>query len=412
MDTVMNKMAPILIKIGQNKVLSAIRDGLAITIPFTIIGSAFLIFGNLPIEAWTDFIVDYLPLIDVMVNVTFGVLGVIATLGIAYFMAKTYEIDPITNIIISFIAFLIATLTPEFAINVEAFGATGMFTGIIVAILTTFIYKFFLDKNITIKMPEGVPPAVANSFTSLIPAGFILILIWFFRCILGLEINSIIETIFSPLVVGLGTLPGLIVYTILVCLLWTTGIHGSNVLSGIATPIFLNALATNVTAFQMGAAVPNIIVEGYWILFMSIGGTGATLGLVLAMLGSKNQQYKSLGKLSLPSAIFCINEPVIFGFPIVMNPLMFIPFVMTPIILATATYFLMYFNIIGRIVFVVPWTIPPIIGPYLATNGNIPAAIWSFFTIIISYLMYLPFFKIAEKQELNKQNKKENIKHS
>lgn len=133
---------------------------------------------------------------------------------------------------------------------------------------------------------------------------------------------------------------------------------------------------------------------------MCIGGTGSTLGLVIAMLRSKSKVYKSLGKMALPSGIFGINEPVIFGFPIVMNPLMMIPFVLTPMILGTLTYILMYFNIIGRVVFTVPWTIPPIIGPYLATNGNIPAAIWSACTIVISYLIYLPFFKQAEKIQL------------
>lgn len=407
MDFIQKNLMPILSKVAQNKVLSAIKDGLSLTIPFTIIGSLFLIIGNFPVEAWMSFVEPYGAYLNVMVSVTFGILGLIATIGVSYFLAKAYDVEPISNVLITIVAFLLATLNPDLTIDLELFGAAGMFTGLIVAVMTVFIYKFFVDKKITISMPEGVPPSVANSFTSLIPGAFILILVWFARSILGIEINSIIQSIFSPLVFGLGTLPGLIVYTLLVCLLWSAGIHGSNLLSGIATPIFLNSLAVNLQAFQSGTLPPNIIVEGYWILFMSIGGTGATLGLVLAMLQSKTKMYKSLGKLSLPSAIFCINEPVIFGFPIVMNPMMMIPFILTPIVLASSTYFLMYFNVIGRIVFVVPWTIPPIIGPYLATNGNIPAAIWSFATIIISYLMYLPFFKHAEKLQLALESNEE-----
>lgn len=118
------------------------------------------------------------------------------------------------------------------------------------------------------------------------------------------------------------------------------------------------------------------------------------------MLRSKSNLYRSLGKMSFPSAVFCINEPVIFGFPIVMNPLMMIPFIATPMILGASSYVLMKVCIIGKIVFLVPWIIPPIIGHYLATNGNIPATIWSICTIAISYLIYLPFFKIAEKKQL------------
>ncbi len=133
---------------------------------------------------------------------------------------------------------------------------------------------------------------------------------------------------------------------------------------------------------------------------MCLGGTGSTLGLVLAMLRSRSKMYQSLGKMGLPSAIFCINEPVIFGFPIVMAPIMMNPFVATPMILGTATFLLMKIGLVGKIVFQVPWTIPPIIGPYLATNGSVGAAIWSACTIVIAYLIYLPFFKMAEKKQV------------
>lgn len=133
---------------------------------------------------------------------------------------------------------------------------------------------------------------------------------------------------------------------------------------------------------------------------MSIGGTGATIGLVLNMMRSKVKSYKSLGRLSLPSAVFNINEPVIFGFPIVMNPIMMIPFIITPVIIGSFAYVLTKLEIIGAVVFLVPWTTPPVIGAYLATNGNIPAAIFSALSVVASYFIYLPFFKVAEKKQL------------
>lgn len=249
-------------------------------------------------------------------------------------------------------------------------------------------------------MPDGVPPSVSQSFSSLIPAGVIIATIWVIRVLIGIDVNEVIQFIFKPLVFGLSTLPGLMVYTLLVCFLWSCGIHGDNVLSGIASPIFLGYLAANTLAFQNGEPIPYEIADGFWILFMCLGGTGSTLGLVLAMLRSKSKMYKSLGKMAFPSAIFCINEPVIFGFPIVMNPVMMIPFVVTPMVLGSTTYFLMKVGLVGKIVFQVPWTIPPIIGPYLATNGSVGAAIWSACTIVIAYLIYLPFFKIAEKKQV------------
>lgn len=390
---------PLLARIGDSRRLTAIRNGISITIPFTIIGSIFLIIGNLPIDAWMKFIEPWADIINAPVNVTFGILGLLVAIGVGYNMGKELGVDPITNSAMTTVAFLLATLNADFSINVDELGATGMFTAIIISILTVEIYRFFVKRNIVFRLPDGVPPAVSESFVSLVPTIVIITLVWVIRVVLGIELNAVIQMIFSPLVFGMNTLPGLMVYTLLACLLWCCGIHGDNILSGIATPIFLSNLAANTAALQSGKFPPFIVADGFWILFMCLGGTGATLGLVLAMLRGRSKLYRSLGKMSLPSALFCINEPVIFGFPIVMNPLMMIPFVATPMVLGTVTYLLMKFNVIGRIVFQVPWTIPPVIGPYLATNGDIPATIWSICTIIIAYLIYLPFFKIADSKQ-------------
>ena len=399
-----NKMFPLLSKLGSIKVLVAVRDGVVLTTPLTIIGSVFLIIGNLPIEAWTNFIAPYSNSLNAVVNVTYGIIGVVATIGIGYQLAKLLEIEPISNTVITLVTFLLATVTPEFGINVGQFGATGMFTGIVIAILTTYVCKFFIKNKITIRMPDGVPPAIANSFVALIPAGAVITIVWVLRVLMGIDINSIVQTLFSPLAYGLRTLPGFILFSFTVSFLWLGGIHGNNVLSGIASPIFITAIAENLIAFNNGQPAPHIINGVFWIMFCCIGGAGSTLGLVFAMIRSKSKMYRELGKLSLPAAIFCINEPVIFGTPIVFNPIMMIPFIATPIILGTGTYFLMYFNIIGKAIFEMPWTMPTIIGPYLATNGSITAAIWSVCSIILSYLIYLPFFKVQERIQLKIEN--------
>lgn len=395
-----NKIVPVLFKIGQNKRLIAIRNGLSITIPFTIIGSFFLIIGNLPIQAWMEFISPYAEILNAPVNVTFGMLGLISAIGIGYYMGEQLGVEPISNAVITLVAFLLATLSKENTLDIDSLGAVGMFTAIIVSLFTVEVYRFFVRNNITIKMPEGVPPAVAQSFISLIPAFVIITVIWIARVIIGIDLNAIIQTVFQPLVFGLDSVPGLIIYSLLVCLLWSARIHGDHALAGIATPIFLSNLAANTAAFQAGTPLPHVVVDGFWIVFMCLGGTGSTIGLVLNMMRSKTKTYKSLGRLSLPSAIFAINEPVIFGFPIVMNPIIMIPFILTPMILGTIAYILTKLGIIGAIVFLVPWTTPPVIGAYLATNGNIPAAIFSVLSIVASYFIYMPFFKVAEKKQL------------
>lgn len=397
------KVVPILIQVGENKMLVAVRNGIALTLPFTITGSLFLILANLPIPGWAEFLGPAASKLSAPVAVTFGAIGLISAIGISYNLAKEYQLNALTCSAVAMVVFLLVQLNENYQLNVDNLGAAGLFSAIILAIATVQIMRFFVVRNIVIKLPDGVPPAVAQSFVSLIPAAAIITLVWLVRVILNFDINSFFTWLVSPLVSGLGSLPGMLVLIFLISLLWCCGIHGDNILSGITSPIFLKYIAENTQAYLNHQPIPHITADGFYIVFMCLGGTGATLGLVLAMLRSRSKMYKSVGKLSLPSAIFCINEPVIFGCPIVFNPLLMIPFTLTPMILCTATYSLMYFDIIGRPVLQIPWTMPPIFAAWFVTGGNIPAVIWSVCTIVISALVYLPFFKIAERRQMEKE---------
>lgn len=400
MDFFQKVLMPPLIKLGNEKHLVAVRNGLSLTIPFIIVGSVFLILSNLPFSWWADFIGDFGNQMNVVVNCSFGVLGLIAVIGIGYYMAKSYGVDPITGSIISFIAFLLTQVTTDYQLDTSNFGSTGLFTAIVVALFSVATLNFFVKKDIVIKLPKGVPPAVGNSFVALTPALAVMFIIWVIRVVLGFNITDFITSIFSPLVFALNTLPGILIYSIIVTLLWSAGIHGDMTLEGVADPIFIQYLAANTEAFLAHKPVPFITASGFYALFVNVGGTGATLCLVLLMLRSKSKLYKSLGKVAFPSACFEINEPVIFGFPVVLNPLILIPFSIVPLVLTTLSYLLMYFNIIAKPVAMVPWTMPPVIGPFLATGGDWKAAVWSAISIVIATCIYYPFFKAAEKQQL------------
>nr|WP_318382505.1 PTS transporter subunit EIIC [uncultured Enterobacter sp.] len=397
------KVVPILIQVGENKMLVAVRNGIALTLPFTITGSVFLILANLPIPGWSELLGPLANKLSAPVAVTFGAIGLISAMGISYNLAKEYGLNALTCSAVATVVFLLAQLNEHYQLNVDNLGAAGLFSAIILAIASVQIMRFFVVKNIVITLPEGVPPAVAQSFVSLIPAAVTIAIVWFVRVMLNFDINSFFTWLVSPLVSGLGSLPGMLVLIFLISLLWCCGIHGDNILSGITSPIFLKYIAENTQAYLNHQPIPHITADGFYIVFMCLGGTGATLGLVIAMLRSRSKLYKSVGKLSLPSAVFCINEPVIFGCPIVFNPLLMIPFTVTPMILCTATYALMYFDIIGRPVLQIPWTMPPVFAAFFVTGGNIPAVLWSVCTIVISALVYLPFFKIAERRQLDKE---------
>ena len=399
------KLLPAASKLAQNKFLSAVRDGVTIVIPFTIIGAFALIIGQFPIESWMALTDQYADYIYCFSTVTLDCLGILALIGVAYNMAVQYEVDPISNTAVAVATFFMLTLTEEGTIDTGVFSATGMFCAIVVSYVVTMIYKFLVKHNITIKMPDGVPPAVANSFTTLLPGLACLLLAWLIRIVLHININDVITALFSPLVKGMNSLPGYVLYVFLMCLLWVVGIHGDMTLSPIAEPITLALMAENMAAFAAREPIPNIAT--FSAMFVVFSGTGCTIGLVLNMLLSKSKRYRELGRLSILPGMFNINEPATFGAPVVMNPILAIPYIGVSVILTICTWLLMQFNIIGRVCVEVPWTTPPIIGPYLATGFNIPAAIWNAIEIVISFLVYRPFFKKQEAIELEMEKEKE-----
>lgn len=404
METVLNFIQNVIVppmeKIGNEKHLKGIRNGLIATIPFIVVGSLFLIIANLPINGWSKIIGKFANYLSVPVNASFGVLGLLASISIGYSLAKEYNVDPIGGALMSLVAFLTTQVTSKYTLDTSNFGSTGLFTAILTAIISIEITKFFVKRNIVIKLPDSVPPAIANSFMTLVPAGVVILLIWFIRVILNFDITKFLQKVFSPIVFGLNTLPGVLVYMLVVVLLWTVGIHGTALLSAIGDPIFMQFVAENAKAFASHQPIPYITAYGFINNFVNLGGTGATIGLVLLMLRSKSKFYNSLGKIALPPGIFEINEPVSFGVPIVMNPVMMIPYVVTPLILTAVTYLLMLYNIIGRPVALLPWTTPPIIGQFLLTGGDWKAAVWGVIEIVICAAVYYPFFKAAEKEQL------------
>jgi PTS system cellobiose-specific IIC component len=229
---------------------------------------------------------------------------------------------------------------------------------------------------------------------------FLVASFWLLRFVLGLDINQMLQTAFTPLLFALNTLPGILVYAFLVTLLWSVGINGDNTLDAIVAPIFLQYLAVNVDAASHGQPLPYVTALGFFTSFVNVGGTGATLGLALIMLNSKEPGYRKVSRLSLPTQIFGINEPIFFGFPIVLNPMFMIPYVLNALILTTGSYLLVSWGVIHKPFVNVPWTTPPIIGHYLVSGGDWKAAVWGVLSILIAMAVYYPFAKAAERQRL------------
>ena len=401
LNFVETKLAPPLNKMASQHHLSAVKNGMIVTVPLTIIGSIFLLIPNIPIAAIKNFFEPYANMITTVNTVTIGSVGLVGAASVVYYFALEYtdiKIDPLITAFVSVVAFLLATLTDEFTIDTGLFGTRGLFTGILVALLTGTITHFFQKKNLVIRFPDTVPPLVSKSFMSLIPAFVVLTLVWIIRVVLGINVNQVLMDCFSPFIFALNTLPGFLVFMFIRSMLWSVGIHGGAVLA-VADPFFLTMFGENVAAFAAGTLPPYITASGFT-MFVFLGGGGATLPLVLMMIRSKEKGFSTLGKLCLPASLFEINEPVVFGVPLVMNPYMMIPYTLSTLTLSAGTYLLMLFNIIGRPVANIPWTIPPLFSHYLVTGGNIPAVIWGIAELFIAGAIYYPFFKAMEKQRL------------
>ena len=394
-------VVPPLTALSENTYLSAIRAGMVSVVPLTIIGGLFLIVSFFPLAGWDKIIERYLPLLQIPVTATFGLLAVFACFAIGYDLGKRLNQEAIVSATIATLIFLMLQLQLKDATFImDNLGSKGLFIAIIIALVSVRVQKFFTDRNLVIKLPKNVPPIVYESFLSLSPLFFLVVTFWLLRFGLGVDINSLVQSAFKPLVFALNTLPGILVYAFLVTLLWSVGINGDNAMDAIVAPIFLQYLAANVDATTHGQPLPYITANGFFSTFVNLGGTGATIALALIMLNSKEPGFRKVSRLSLPTQIFGINEPIFFGFPIVLNPIFMIPYILNALVLTAGTYLLMHWDIIHKPFVNVPWTTPPIIGQYLVSGGDWRAAVWGVLSIGIAMLVYFPFAKAAERQRL------------
>ena len=288
-------------------------------------------------------------------------------------------------------------------------GASGLFVGIIASILSTELYCRLIDGgHLRIKMPDSVPSNVAKSFSDLIP-GVLTILIFAtfgfaFLNIFGLSFfDAITLCIQQPLSFVFTGLPGYLLTFAVVQVLWCLGIHGANVLMPVFQPVLLQAIATNLELVNNGQQATEILNYGFRQNFTMLGGCGVTLGLIFAIfIVSKREDYKAIAKLSLLPGLFNINEPMIFGMPIVLNPLLMIPFILTPVVTSAFAYFMSAIGFCGIMTYTTPWTTPPLLIAWLGTGGNMGAVITQLLCLVIATLIYLPFVIMANKQIENK----------
>lgn len=415
-------------KIAQNRYLQAIRDAFVIfALPVIITGALFLIIANPPtsldwgiINAWANAIEPIQHQILFPFNLTFGIMALTVAFGVGYSLASRYDgMDSIMAGILSMLAFFM-TAFPVVDVTEVAFGEVlnylggqGLFVAIILGILTTEAFRFLVEKGVTFEMPAGVPPYVMRTFRALVPFLIILPLVWILAWIVwanfGVTIPQLVLDLFSPLVSASNSYWAALGMILLMLVLWSMGIHGMNVVASVAYPFWMTQLAENAEAVRAGTEATGIVTEPFFHMFTHIGGSGATLGLAVFLLFlAKSSMLKQVGKTAIIPSIFNINEPILFGVPIVLNPLLIIPFVLGPVVIVTINYIVFASGLIPPVIVQPPFTVPLFFGGFIATGGSVMAGLLQIFNALVAAAIYYPFFRKYDNQLLKQEQEEAN----
>ncbi|WP_428986960.1 PTS sugar transporter subunit IIC [Vagococcus lutrae] len=406
-------MLPVASKLSANKALIAIRDGITLAMPLIIIGSLFMVIASFPVPGWEDWLgkVGVAGYLWKGVDSSFGLIGLIASFGIAYSLTNQYGVDGISSGIVSLSTFI--TVTPFVTSDAGAgmptgyMAAKGLFIAIILGLINGYVYQWFINRDIRIKLPETVPSAVSKSFSAIIPGA---VLITFWLIVFGLldafslpNLHDVAQVVLGKPLGLLGSnVFGTIIVVALNSLFWFVGIHGGNVVNSVMQPVWIANLDANREAYQAGLELPHIFTVAFMDNFIYIGGGGATIGLVLVLgyLARKkktSQQTKVLAPITVVPGLFNINEPTMFGLPVVLNVMLLLPFIVAPIVNVVVAYFAMSTGLVPLTRTVATWTMPPIISGFL-TTGSVHGSLLQIVLIVLDVLLYLPFFLAVEKR--------------
>lgn len=415
------------LKLGGQIHLRTLRDSFASIMPFMIL-AGFITFVNYVILEPSGFmgkIVNPQTLTEwqkIGISVSNGTLNIITLLigvAIAYYLSvnRGYK-NVLASILVTLSSIFVVTpfvaaFKPEgidefFTVNgvvpVSYMNASGMFVGIIVGLVATDLFiKLSSNKKLEINIAGDIPPAVIKSFNVLIP---IMVNILIFA-VLSFLLNAIFKMDFNQLISMVITKPlshvttslfGFLFLMTLANLFFGFGIHQAVIANPLLDPFLLQNMQENMTAYANHAAIPHIINSSFKDTFGIMGGSGNTIALLIAIfVFGRRKDYKDVSKMSFVPGIFNINEPVIFGLPIVFNPMLIIPFVIAPIFSLGLAYFATSVGLVNHVVVQIPWTTPPIISGFLATGGDWRASVLQIIIIIVTIFLYLPFLKIDER---------------
>ena len=416
------KMLPLAEKISSNIYLTALKNAFIALIPFLIVGSFFLLLTNFPISGYNEFMTSLLgkgtlDKLNYGINASYGLMTLLVIITFSKELVEKLNLSQSTAILPIAIFFLMlpGSVTTESGNIVSGayalldFSSESMFLGIIVTVITIKMVEFLENRAFTIKMPDSVPPEIAKSFKSLVPI-LVVLLFWIIIKVLfesthfGTPGKFISVMLQEPLLYLGNSIFSQLIAEMMISLFWFFGIHGDSIVTSVMGPIWQTLSAQNLAQTQAGLAATNIITQQFRDVYLIAGGTGFTGALLISIfMVAQSTRLKQLSKLAAPAAVFNINEPIIFGLPIVLNPLMLIPFIITPIVLCTVTYVVIALGWVPPTSGVsIPWTTPIFVSGFLTTG--VSGVVLQAVNLAIATTIYLPFVKILDKQYLHEES--------
>lgn len=422
LETLQNRIMPVANKVQSNTYLSSIMDGMSSLLAPILVGAIATLLNNLPFEPYQAFLetIRIKPYLAIATNFTTDIIALIAVFLITSNLVRKFDMDGNIPGIFGIVCFLVLTPLAQVEIDGEMtnfisfewLGAAGLFVAIILGLIVGRLYVAIVRKGLIIKMPDGVPPTIQKSFAGLIPGFVIVAIMLIVKAIFNLTPwGSVHQVIYTFLQAPLQNLGGsfwaLLLSVFVVHLLWLFGIHGMLVVLSVMMPIWISLDLQNLEAYQAGEPLPNIVGLAFIMVYVLLGGSGATLGLNLLMLfRAKSQRFKTLGKLAIPAGLCGINEPIMFGTPIILNPIMAIPFILAPLLCAAIAYIVTAIGIVPPLMGAnVPLGTPIIIIALL--QGSWKFAVLEILLVILTIFIYYPFFRIADNQAYTQEQGQE-----
>ena len=405
-------LKPMFEKVSNNIYLRAIRDGFVSCIPVILFSSLFILVACVPEifdYKWPESISSVL---WQAYNYSMGMLGILMVATIAKSltdsintkMPKLRQINDVSVMIVSIICLLLLAVAPvEGGISTEFMGTKGLLSAFVVAFTVPNIYKFFVKRNITIKLPDEVPHYIAQTFADLIPLSVAVLIYWIFGIVFkettGMMFGAWVLEVFKPLFVAADGYIGVAIIYGAMAMFWFMGIHGPSIVEPAVTAIYIANIEANLQIVSNGGHAVNILTHPTSYFVATIGGTGATL-MFCAMCAfiAKSKQLRAVGRASIIPVTFAVNEPILFGAPIVLNPVLFFPFILAPIF--NVWIFKFFVDTLGMnsFTYILPWTTPAPIGLIIGTGFAKLSFVLAPLLLLVDAVLYYPFFRVYDAQ--------------